>query len=113
MLIHDDGAFRKALIKALDRRHFTVTFSADGDDAVRLLRERRFQVVVVGVDVTAKKGLAALEYVRENRAALNARVIILGKPNPALREHARDADETLLEPVDPDYVAERARTYCT
>jgi ActR/RegA family two-component response regulator len=112
MVVHDDGAFRKALIKALDRKHFTVTFSADGDDAVRLLREGRFRVVVVGVDVAAKKGLAALEYVRAHRDALNARVIILGKPNPDLRSHARGADETLLEPVDPDYVAERAWTYC-
>jgi len=113
MVIHDDGAFRKALIKSLDRRHFTVTFSVDGDDAVRLLRERQFRVVLVGVDVAARKGLAALDYVRAHRGALNARVIILGKPNPELRSHARDADETLLEPVDPDYVAERARTYCT
>jgi len=112
MVVHDDDAFRKALIKSLDRKHFTVTFSADGDDAVRLLRERRFLVVVVGVDVAAKKGLVALDYVRSNRAALDASVIILGKPNPELRNHARDADETLLEPVDPDYVAERAWTYC-
>ena len=112
MLIRDDDAFRKALIQALDRKHFTVTYASDGDDAVRLLRERRFSVVVLGVDLAAKKGLTALAYVRDNRAALGA-VIILGKPSPELRNHARDADETLLEPVDPEYVAERARTYCT
>jgi len=112
MLIHDDDAFRKALIKSLDRKHFTVTFSGDGDDAVRLLGERRFRVVIVGLDVTARKGLAALEYLRAHRAGLGASVIIVGEPNPELRNHARDADETLLKPVDPDYVAERARTYC-
>lgn len=113
MLIHDDDAFRKALIKSLDRRHFTVTFSPDGDDAVRLLRERRFQVIVLGLDLAGKKGLATLDYLRQNRAALDVSVIIVGEPDPALRNHARDADETLLKPVDPDYVAERARTYCT
>lgn len=113
MLIHDDDEFRKALIKSLDRKHFTVTFSPDGDDAVRLLRERRFRVVLLGVDVAARKGLATLEYLRANRAALAAVVIIIGDPSPDLRNHARDADETLLKPVDPDYVAERARTYCT
>jgi DNA-binding response OmpR family regulator len=110
MLVHDDDAFRKALIRSLDRKHFTVTFSADGDDAVRLLRERRFLVVILGVDVAARKGLAALEYLREHRNG--ASVIIVGEPNPELRNHARAADETLLKPVDPDYVAERARAYC-
>jgi len=112
MLIHDDDAFRKALIKSLDRKHFTVTFSGDVDDAVRLLGERRYRVVILGIDVAAKKGLAALEYLRANRAGLGASVIIVGEPDPGLRNHARDADETLLKPVDPDYVAERARTYC-
>ena len=112
MLIHDDDEFRKALIKSLDRKHFTVTFSADGDDAVRLLRERRFRVVLLCIDVATRKGLTALEYLRANREALDASVIILGDPTPELRSHARAADETLLKPVDPDYVAERARTYC-
>lgn len=112
MVVHDDDDFRKALIKSLDRKHFTVTFTPDGADAVRLLGERSFRVVLVGVDLASRKGMAALEYVRANRAALNAGIIILGEPNPELRSHARDADETLLKPVDPDYVAERARTYC-
>jgi DNA-binding response OmpR family regulator len=110
MLVLDDDAFRTALIKSLDRRHFTVTFSGDGADAVRLLGERRFRVVILGVDVAAGKGLAALEYLREQRNG--ASVIIVGEPDPELRTHARDADETLLKPVDPDYVAERARAYC-
>ena len=110
MLIHDDDEFRKALIKSLDRKHFTVTFSADGDDAVRLLRERQFRVIVLGVDIAGGNGLAALEYLRANRGTP---LIIIGDPNPELRNHARDADETLLKPVDPDYVAERARAYCT
>ena len=44
---------------------------------------------------------------------MQAGVIIIGEPSPELRGYAREADETLLEPVDPDYVAERARTYCT
>jgi DNA-binding response OmpR family regulator len=110
MLIHDDDAFRKALIQSLDRKHFTVTFTGDGADAVRLLGERRFRVVILGVDAAAGKGLAALQYLREHGNGVS--VIIVGDPDPELRNHARHADETLLKPVDPDYVAERARAYC-
>jgi hypothetical protein len=39
-------------------------------------------------------------------------VIVIGEPDPALRTFAPWVDETLMKPVDPDYVARRAQTYC-
>jgi len=112
LVIHDDDAFRRALIATLDQKHFTVTFSSDGDDAVKLLEDRSFRVVLVGVNLSQKKGLRALDFLRDHRERAKCGVIILGDPNPELRTRAPWADETLLKPVDPAYVAERARTYC-
>jgi len=111
-VIHDDDAFRRSLIATLDQKHFTVSFSADGDDAVQLLEGRSFSVVLVGVNLAEKKGLRALAYLREHRDRAKCGVIILGDPNPELRTYAPWADETLLKPVAPAYVADRARTYC-
>ena len=45
LVIHDDDVFRRTLIATLDQKHFTVTFSTDGDDAVKLLEDRSFRVV--------------------------------------------------------------------
>jgi DNA-binding response OmpR family regulator len=111
-VIHDDDAFRRALIATLDQKHFTVSFCADGDEAVQLLEGRSFSVVLVGVNLAEKKGLRALAYLRDHREHAKCGVIILGDPNPELRTYAPWADETLLKPVDPAYVADRARTYC-
>ncbi|HKO01086.1 MAG TPA: response regulator [Thermoanaerobaculia bacterium] len=111
LVIHDDDAFRKSLIAALDQRHFTVTFSADGDGALELLRERNFRIVLLGVDMKSKKGLSALEALR-NRDRKTVSVIIVGEPDPELRSYGLVADETLLKPVDAAYVADRARVYC-
>jgi DNA-binding response OmpR family regulator len=110
-VVLDDDPFRKALIASLDQHHFTVTFSADGDEAVRLLRERQYRVILLGVDVTNRRGLKVLEHVREHRDA-GCGVLILGEPHPDIRSYSKFANETLLKPVDPDYVATRARTYC-
>lgn len=111
LVIHDDDAFRKSLIAALDQRHFTVTFSPDGDDALELLRARNFRIVLLGVDLKSKKGLSALELLRTRDRKITS-VIILGDPNPELRSYGLIADETLLKPVDAAYVADRAKTYC-
>jgi len=113
LVIHEDDAFRKALIKSLDRSHFAVTYTSDGD-AVRHIEkpERPFLVIILAVDVASGRGMQALRFLAAHRNGTNAKLIVLGEANPDLRTHAAIADETLLKPVDPDYVAGRARTYC-
>ena len=111
LLIHDDDAFRKSLIAALDQTHFTVSYFADATEAASVLQsEQPFKVVVLQVDFKTKKGVAALDQLQANRGS--ARVIVISDSNPDLRSYARLADETLLKPVDPAYVARRAQTYC-
>jgi len=112
LVIHDDDAFRKSLIATLDQHNFTVTFAADGDGAVDLLRNRKFNVILLGVNLATENGLRSLEYLRESKGILGCGVLILGDPDPRIRTYAPWADETLLKPVDPTYVATRARTYC-
>lgn len=112
LVIHDDDAFRKALIATLDQQNFTVTFSADGDGAVDLMRGRKFSVILLGVNLATQNGLRALHYLRGAKESIGCGVLILGDPDPQIRTYAPWADETLLKPVDPQYVATRALTYC-
>lgn len=111
-VIHDDDAFRRELIKTLDTNHFAVTFAPDGDGAIDILRERKFSVIVVGVNLTTGAGVKSVDYLRDHRESIGCGVIILGDPDPRIRTCAPWADETLLKPADPAHVATRARTYC-
>ena len=112
LVIHDDDAFRKALIAALDQQNFTVTFATDGDGAVDILRNRRFNVVLLGVNLSTKNGTRTLDFLSGEKEKLSCGVLILGDPDPEIRTYAPWADETMLKPVDAAYVATRARTYC-
>lgn len=112
LVIHDDDAFRKSLIATLDQSNFTVTFSADGDGALEILSKRAFNVVLLGVNLDTGNGLRALEFLREQKPTIKCAVIILGDPNPRIRTYAPWADETLLKPVDAQYVVTRALAYC-
>jgi DNA-binding response OmpR family regulator len=112
LVVHDDGAFRRALIAALDRNHFTVTVHGDGAEAIRTLQERPYRMVVLGLDVRSGRGRIVLDFLRENRQRLGCGLLLVADPDPALRESAGLADETLMKPVDAEYVARRARIYC-
>ena len=112
LVIHDDDAFRKKLIAALDQHNFTVTFSVDGDEARDLLADRKFNVVLLGINLTSGAGLRSLEQLRDIKENVRCGVILLGDPDPRIRDYAPWADETLLKPVDAKYVATRAQSYC-
>jgi DNA-binding response OmpR family regulator len=90
-----------------------VTFAIDGDEAVDILRTNAnaFRVILLGIDLEQQNGMHTVQYLREHRDG-TCGVIIIGEPTPELRTFAPWADETLMTPVDPDYVATRARTYC-
>jgi len=111
-VIHDDDAFRKSLIAKLDSNNFTVTIAADGDGALDILKTRRFNVVILGLNLETRHGMRALEYLRTEKTEIKCGVIILGDPSPQIRTYAPWADETLLKPVDAEYVASRAQSYC-
>ena len=112
LLVHDDDEFRKKLIAALDQHNFAVTFAEDGPAAIEHLTARQFSVVLLGVNLSTRRGLEALDHLQANRDTAKCGVILLGDPDPGIRMYAPWADETLLKPVDANYVATRARTYC-
>jgi DNA-binding response OmpR family regulator len=112
LVIHDDDAFRKNLIARLDSNNFMVTITPDGDGALDILKNRRFNVVILGLNLDTRNGLRSLDYLHTQKTHIKCGVIILGDPSPEIRTYAPWADETLLKPVDPEYVASRARSYC-
>jgi DNA-binding response OmpR family regulator len=112
LVIHEDDAFRKKLIATLDQNHFTVSMAPDGDGALELLSSRKFSVVLLGVNLDSESGMRSLRYLHAEKPKLHCGVIILGDPHPQIRSYAPWADETLLKPVDAEYVTARARTYC-
>ena len=111
LLVLDDDDFRKKLIKSLDEQHFSVTFAPDGPEAIKLLESRPFRVVILGLNLSTGKGKNALNHLRENKKEDRA-VIVVGEASAETRKEALWANETLLKPVDPAWIATRARAYC-
>src|SRR3982751_6549013 len=88
VLVHDEDDFRKRLITTLDQKHFSVTYETDSNRALELLKQRMYEVVLVGLDLKSRKGVAILEHLRDHREHLKCGIIIIGEPDPALRTFA-------------------------
>jgi CheY-like chemotaxis protein len=112
LVIHPNDAFRKSLIAALDQHHFKVSFVSDESGVAELLRENKFRVILHGLNMAARTGVQSLEVLQQARQEQKCAVIILADADPQVRTSAPWADETLLKPVDPAYVAQRAHSYC-
>jgi ActR/RegA family two-component response regulator len=104
LLIHEDDAFRRELIAALDAKHFSVTFTANAAEGIKALKEKTFKVVLLSA-----AALEAVQYLTEHR---RKGVILIAPNTPDIRKYAVVAEETLMKPVDAVYVADRARVYC-
>ena len=112
LVIHPNDDFRRALIAALDQHHFKVSFVSDEQRVGELLREAHFRVILLGLNMASRVGVQSLEALQQAKRDHKCAVIILGDPDPQVRTTAPWADETLLKPVDPAYVAQRAHSYC-
>lgn len=112
LVVLDDDPFRKTLVASLDQKNFMVSFSEDGNGVRQLLDEKKFSVVIVGLNLSTQQGVNTLKVIKESREKLGCGVIILGDPHPDIRSYAPWADELFLKPVDPSFVTTRALAYC-
>jgi len=104
LLIHEDDAFRRELIVALDEKHFSVTFTANAAEGIKALQEKSFKVVLLSAAAAE-----ALQYLSDHR---RKGVILIAPSTPDVRKYASAVEETLMKPVAAMYVAERASVYC-
>ncbi len=88
LVADDDRMTRHVLRKVLTSAGFTVTVAKDGVDALKALRHRRFDLLLLDVWMPRMNGLDLLERLRTRKS--RPRVIVMTSD---------DAPETLLEAV--------------
>jgi DNA-binding response OmpR family regulator len=64
LLVEDDRAIRTVLGDALQNDGHALTTAADGDEAIALLRQRTFDLLILDVLLPGPSGLEILQFVR-------------------------------------------------
>ncbi|MEC7725388.1 MAG: sigma-54 dependent transcriptional regulator, partial [Planctomycetota bacterium] len=101
LVVDDDDALREALVEALEVLPVEITVAAGGAEAVGLLQERRFAVVVTDLVMKGTDGFAVLTAAKETYA--NCRVVMLtghGGREVAVQAMEQGATYYVEKPVD-------------
>jgi two-component system, NtrC family, response regulator HydG len=101
LVVDDDDALRESLVEALEVLPVEITAAGSGAEAVALLGERRFAVVVTDLVMKGVDGFAVLAAAKKNYA--NCRVVMLtghGGRDVAVQAMERGATYYVEKPVD-------------
>jgi DNA-binding response OmpR family regulator len=108
LLVEDSKRLRNTLVRALARMGHAVDEAADGEEADLLVRENRYEAIVLDLMLPGRSGLEWLELWRSRR--VEAPVIILtalGAVEDRVRGFALGADDYLAKPFAMEELAAR------
>ena len=115
LLVEDDPAVSDMYKLKLEMEGYRVTVASDGEEGLRIARERRPQLIFLDVRLPKLDGMSVLEALRGDDHTRHIPVLILtnyGEPPLIERGLRLGAREYLLKSeTTPSSAAARARTY--
>jgi ActR/RegA family two-component response regulator len=111
LLVDDDCDIMWGVGRCLARAGFSVTTCADGGEAVSVLLNKSFDVLVTDVRMPILNGLGLVDWVRVNRARMKI-VVMTGFGSPSIRRMSlgKGAMLYLEKPIDPDILIDALLT---
>ncbi len=107
LLVDDDPEIVWALGKYFTRAGFPVMTCGDGEEAIALLKDKDFDIVITDIQMPRLNGLELVEWLRTNRASTKVAVITaFGGPSMKNLSVKKGAILYLEKPVDPDLLAQ-------
>ena len=68
LAVDDEEPFRRLLKKELARKGYAVEVASDGSEALRLLRDHAFDVILLDVVMPGVDGISLMKKLKEDRA---------------------------------------------
>jgi DNA-binding NtrC family response regulator len=110
LLVDDEEPFRKALSALLEAAGFRVAAAVRGEEALEILGQEAFEVVILDVLMPGMGGLETLRRIQALHPGIE--VILMsgaGSVETALEGMKKGAFDYLMKPCDPDVLLGRIR----
>jgi DNA-binding NtrC family response regulator len=101
LVVDDDYASRLMLKKALEQDHYRVTLCSNGNDALNLLKEEKFDLVLTDLIMQGLSGLDLIEKIREIENDI-ATILLTGHASieTAIQAVRLGANDYMLKPIN-------------
>jgi DNA-binding response OmpR family regulator len=109
LLADDDPAIRRALSLSLTRAGYTVTAVDDGDVAIAMAAEQKFDIVIADYNMQRVGGVAVIRHFKQLHGANCCCVILSGDDDDIMNAacYMAGADDVLMKPLTPSELRER------
>jgi two-component system response regulator AtoC len=106
LVVDDEEPFRRLLKKELTRKGYAVEVAADGSEALRLLNDRSFNVILLDVIMPGVDGISLMKKLKEDSGAPSV-IVLTGKATveTAVEAMKNGAYDYLTKPYKLDELA--------
>ncbi|MBI5633830.1 MAG: sigma-54-dependent Fis family transcriptional regulator [Nitrospirae bacterium] len=105
LVVDDDLRMRQLIEELLRTEGFTVYSTGDGREALMMLKERAFDIVITDLKMPHVSGLEVLAYAKDiNPEALVVMVTAHGTVESAIEAIRKGAYDYIQKPFDPDHL---------
>ena len=104
LVVDDDSALRRLVATILQRKNFSVMEAADGSEALSILREHSFDLVITDIVMPQIEGLELVRHVRDHHPGSKIMAVSGGGNHlVSYMQLAREvgADDVLAKPFTP------------
>ena len=108
LVVDDDDRIRALLTQFLRARGLRVSAAPDGEQALALLAQMRFDLVILDVMMPGIDGFKVTETVRESSDTPILLLTARGEPEDRIRGLSLGADDYLAKPFEPEELVLRA-----
>ncbi|MGJ3232109.1 MAG: response regulator [Oceanicaulis sp.] len=108
LVVDDDDRIRELLTRFLRARGLRVSAAPDGEKALALLAQMRFDLVILDVMMPGVDGFKVTETVRESSDTPILLLTARGEPEDRIKGLSLGADDYLAKPFEPEELVLRA-----
>ncbi len=111
LFLEDEPTIQEVLAEYMKMQGYQVTAVSDGEQALKLLSERKFDMAVLDIMVPKISGLEVLSFIRENRPeTATIMLTALGDEKTQVQAFNLYADDYVIKPVSPIILLKRMET---
>ena len=112
LIVEDDPSIRYLEAVALDRRGMRVMVAEDGRQALDLLKQRNFCLVILDLIMPKVEGYMVIKYIEENKPSIPIIVVTGLKPDELSAVDRRVVKQILFKPIELEKLIEDVRGLC-
>ncbi|MBD5464569.1 MAG: response regulator transcription factor [Lachnospiraceae bacterium] len=111
LFLEDEPTIQEVLAEYMKMQGYQVTAVSDGEQALKLLAERAFDMAVLDIMVPKKSGIEVLSFIKENRPEM-ATIMLTALEDEKTQVQAFNlyADDYVIKPVSPIILLKRMET---